>query len=160
MVAVCLLDFWWELSSCPCGNHPALKLVMAVTEPSLWSMGSRSLREFGSHELLQTFSLAALVSQSCTASPTQPKPFQVGLDWSVDISSDFFKVFLFLSENINYYEKQMLKYSASRSQARGFPNRLNARPRRAASVCGGVLAGCVLPTRTAGKLQVSPRNKV
>lgn len=51
---------------------------------------ARSLREFGSQELLQTFSLAALVSQSCAASPTRPKPFQVGLDLSVDISSDFF----------------------------------------------------------------------
>ena len=46
---------------------------------------------FGSHELLQTFSLAPLVSQRCAASLylTGPKPFQVGLDLSVDISSGF-----------------------------------------------------------------------
>lgn len=73
---------------------------------------------------------------------SQHSPNLSRLGWICPLTSlqiFFFKVFLFLSENINYYEKQTLKYSASRSQARVLPSRPKAQPRRAACVCRGYL---------------------
>lgn len=129
---------------------------MAVTEPSPGAYVSLEVRScYKPSRLPLWLARAALLLQH--------DPNLSRLGWICPLTSlqIFFKVFLFLSENIHYYEKQTLKCSASRSQARGFPSRPKAQPRRAACVCRGYLLAvfCLLGQPANSRSRLGTRSR-